>query len=64
MREEKIYKDNSITKDKIADLLGTNRTYLSRIINEQSKQSFTRYVNSSVLKKPSAYYPIPKTTLR
>lgn len=36
MREEKIYKDNSITKDKIADLLGTNRTYLSRIINEQS----------------------------
>lgn len=46
MREEKIYKDNSITKDKIADLLGTNRTYLSRIINEQSKQSFTHYVNS------------------
>ena len=46
MREDKIYKDNTITKEKVAELLGTNRTYLSRIINEQSKQSFTHYVNS------------------
>lgn len=46
MRENKIYKDNNITKDKVAELLGTNRTYLSRIINEQSKLSFTHYVNS------------------
>lgn len=45
MREEKIYKDNSITKDKVAELLGTNRTYLSRIINEQAKLSFTHYIN-------------------
>ena len=45
MREEKIYKDNFITKDKVAELLGTNRTYLSRIINEQAKLSFTHYVN-------------------
>ena len=45
MREAKIYKDNSITKDKVAEMLETNRTYLSRIINEQSKLSFTHYVN-------------------
>lgn len=45
MREEKIYKDNFLTKDKVAEMLGTNRTYLSRIINEQSKLSFTHYVN-------------------
>lgn len=45
MREEKIYKDNSISKDKVAELLGTNRTYLSRIINEQAQLSFTHYVN-------------------
>lgn len=45
MREEKIYKDNFITKDKVAELLGTNRTYLSRIINEQAQLSFTHYVN-------------------
>ena len=46
MRENKIYKDNMLTKEKVADMLGTNRTYLSRIINEQSKLSFTHYVNS------------------
>lgn len=45
MTDEKIYKDNSINKDKVAELLGTNRTYLSRIINEQAKLSFTHYVN-------------------
>ena len=32
-------------KSKVAEILGTNRTYLSRIINEQSKLSFTHYVN-------------------
>ncbi len=46
MRENKVYKDNMITKDKVSEMLGTNRTYLSRIINEQSNLSFTHYVNS------------------
>ena len=45
MRNEKIYKDNDISKDKVSELLGTNRTYLSRIINEQTQMSFTSYVN-------------------
>lgn len=45
MREEKIYTDNAITKDKVAERLGTNRTYLSRIINEQAQLSFTHYIN-------------------
>src|SRR5574344_38235 len=46
MREKKIYKDNMLTKEKVADLLGTNRTYLSRIINEQSNLSFTHDIKS------------------
>ena len=29
----------------MADLLGTNRTYLSQVINEQTGQTFTQYVN-------------------
>ena len=45
MREEKIFKDNTLSKDKVAELLDTNRTYLSRIINEQAQTSFTHYVN-------------------
>ena len=45
MRDEKIYKDNTLTKDKVSEILGTNRTYLSRIINEQAQTSFTHYIN-------------------
>lgn len=45
MREEKVYKDNSLSKEKLAEMLDTNRTYLSRVINEQAKVSFTHYVN-------------------
>ena len=45
MREDKIYQDKTLNKDRVAELLGTNRTYLSRIINEQAETSFTHYVN-------------------
>lgn len=45
MREKKVYKDNYITKEKLADMLETNRTYLSQVINEQSGLSFTHYIN-------------------
>lgn len=46
MLEKKVYKDNFITKEKVADMLGTNRTYLSQVINEQSGKTFTHYINS------------------
>ena len=46
MRDAKLYRDNSLSKDKVAERLGTNRTYLSQIINEQTQMSFTRYVNA------------------
>ena len=45
MREDKINQDKNLNKDRVAELLGTNRTYLSRIINEQAETSFTHYVN-------------------
>lgn len=43
--EQKIYTDNLLTKEKVADMLGTNRTYLSQVINEQTRQTFTQFVN-------------------
>ena len=46
MREEKIYGDKDLTIEKLADKLGTNRTYLSQIINENTGASFNHYVNS------------------
>ena len=45
MQEKRIYKDNLLTKDKVAELLGRNRTYLSQIINEQAGKTFTQYIN-------------------
>lgn len=45
MREERVYTDNLLTKEKVADLLGSNRTYLSQVINEQTGQTFTQYMN-------------------
>lgn len=45
MREESIYRDNFLTKEKVADVLGTNRTYLSQIINQQTSFTFTQYIN-------------------
>lgn len=45
LREERIYTDNLLTKEKVAELLGTNRTYLSQVINERTKQTFTQFIN-------------------
>lgn len=45
MTEKHIYTDNLLTKDKVAELLGSNRTYLSQIINEQTGKTFTQYIN-------------------
>ena len=45
MREEKIYLSNEISLDKLASILGTNRTYISRVINRYADKSFWGYVN-------------------
>ena len=46
MREPKVYRMKSLTRDSLADILGTNRTYLSRAINSMSGKSFSDYLNS------------------
>ncbi|MGL4851082.1 MAG: helix-turn-helix domain-containing protein [Phocaeicola sp.] len=45
MQEQKRYKESTLNKERVAEELGTNRTYLSRIINEQTGLSFTHYIN-------------------
>ena len=46
VQEDKVYKEKNLTRDKVAALLGTNRTYLSQIINEKTGMSFIYYINS------------------
>lgn len=45
MESEKVYKDKDITVDKLAEALNTNRSYLSRTINEYAGLNFNNYVN-------------------
>ena len=53
MQEDAVYKENFLTKERVADLLGTNRTYLSQVINEQTQQNFTQYINCLLYTSPS-----------
>ena len=45
IREEKLYLDPDISRDRIAELLDISPGYLSQIINEQSGGNFSDYIN-------------------
>ncbi len=45
MKSEKLYLQKDLTILKVAELLSTNRTYLSRAVNNILKISFTAYTN-------------------
>lgn len=45
MKDTKIYRHKDISVEKMAEILGTNRTYLSKAVNRFSGLSFPAYVN-------------------
>ena len=45
MQNDQVYKNSLFTREIMAELLGTNRTYLSQTINEQTGLTFTHYMN-------------------
>lgn len=45
MQNDQVYKNSLFTREKMAELLGTNRTYLSQTINEQTGLTFTHCMN-------------------
>ena len=45
IRENRYYLDNSLTLQKLATLLGTNRQYLSTYINQEKQKTFYEYIN-------------------
>lgn len=46
MVNKKLYRASDISLEKICDILGTNRVYVSRAINKYAKASFYNYINS------------------
>ncbi len=45
MDTEKLYRDGNLNVDRLAERLDSNRSYLSRIINEFSGLNFNNYIN-------------------
>lgn len=45
MLEEKLYKDPGLTKDRLSDILHTNRSYLSQVINQHTGLSYNHFIN-------------------
>lgn len=45
MENDKVYRDSTLTIDKLASMLSTNRSYLSRVINEYAGTNFNQYLN-------------------
>ena len=46
MTESHSYREKDLTVEKVAKMISTNRTYLSRAINEKTGLSFNYYINS------------------
>ena len=46
MRNGKVYRQNDISLESIADMLSTNRVYVSKAINTFAGMSFYKYINS------------------
>lgn len=45
MEQEYVYRDPSLTIEKVAQRLSTNRSYLSIVLNQIMGRSFSQYVN-------------------
>ena len=46
MRNEHLYRRKYLTRDEVVEMMKTNRTYLSQVVNEKTGKSFNQYVNS------------------
>ena len=46
MRDSRIYRERNISRDKVAEMLNTNRTYVTNIIKEHTSLSFFAYINA------------------
>lgn len=60
MKNERIYRKCNLTRETVAERLGTNRTYLSQVINERTGKTFLAYVNSYRIEEASVILSDPE----
>ncbi|MEG2064543.1 MAG: helix-turn-helix domain-containing protein [Alistipes sp.] len=65
LEKEKIYRQNDISLEKLAEILGTNRSYISKVINSHLGMNFHSYINMlrineaiSILEDPQNDMPV------
>lgn len=65
MHEDHLYREKLLTRERVAEILETNRTYLGQVINEVYQKTFTQYINDlrideaqQILSNPSCKRPI------
>lgn len=46
MDGERLYAEPQLTRERMAELLGTNRTYLTRVIKEKTGMNYLQFINS------------------
>lgn len=46
MDNERLYAEAQLTREKVAERLGTNRTYLTTVIKEKTGMSFLQFINT------------------
>jgi len=51
LEKDEIFKDPELSIDKVREMLGTNRTYLSKVINQDMDTSFYQLINTYRVKK-------------
>ena len=62
MSRDKIYRQNDLSLEKLADILQSNRSYVSSAINQYSGMSFTQWLNSWRIKEAIARLSDPADT--
>lgn len=51
MEKKQLYRNPNITLDFVAELLGTNRSYISQVINEGTGENFISFINNYRIKE-------------
>lgn len=51
MENEKAWRDTSLTRERLADMLGTNRTYLTQVITQHTGKGYYQFINSYRIKE-------------
>lgn len=51
MEKEKVWSDTTLTRERLAEMLGTNRTYLTQVITQHTGKGYYQFINTYRIKE-------------